>query len=200
NVRLKMSRCRLITYLILSAMLLLGLIFAEEEAKEQLALEATDFGSSEEIAAYASKGKVSNNITDWLRGISYVELVLYDHTMDSGAPLVKDGKLHKGLKKEWTKRLSKEEVQKITRALTGEHKWQGGALCYEPHHGFVFYDGKGIILGHVEICFMCGNYYSYPKDGLSQYWDLEALKNIVSGHELPLFNTPREWERFYAEP
>ena len=145
-------------------------------------------------------GFIAEDSKQWIADFDHVEVVLYNSEVPSpGDFLVHEGKFHKGLAEAWTQRLTAEQIDVLVSAITGKHQPVGGALCYIPHHGFVFYDKDSKILGHVEICFMCGNYYSMPRKGLSRDWDLSKLGTLVRELGLPMFNSPDKWKTFFAD-
>jgi len=37
------------------------------------------------------------------------------------------------------------------------------AGCYNPRHGIIFYNSKGILIGFLEICFECHRIYALPE-------------------------------------
>ena len=120
-----MTTFKILRSLVTGVLLLVGHVLAEEEGVAMEPSPSVDFGTFEEIAASAPKGKVSGDISEWISGISYAELVLYDNTVEPGGPLIKEGKFHGGIKKEWSKRLSKEELAQLTESAYGRASMKG---------------------------------------------------------------------------
>lgn len=52
--------------------------------------------------------------------------------------------------------------------------------CYEPHHGIVYYDERGEIIGHVSICFMC-----HQANGDGDFFGMEYYKTLIDSIGLP---------------
>jgi hypothetical protein len=59
--------------------------------------------------------------------------------------------------------LSSGNVKTLLTASFEAEKPQGGALCYEPHHIFVFY-AKTEPVGAIEICFQCLGAKCWPEN------------------------------------
>jgi len=153
----------------------------------------------EDAEKHLEQGFVAKDFEGWIKGFSKVELVVYDHIVERGKPLVDSGRLHKGIVANKTVRLSDDEIQKLLSLVTGENRPRLGAMCYEPHHGFIFYDSAGKVVGHLEICLMCNGYYSYPRKGLSRWWDLDGLEKLIKDKGLPAYRSMNEWKAFFEE-
>jgi hypothetical protein len=107
--------------------------------------------------------------------------------------------MHRGVIREFTKRLSNKDISLLSKAVTGKHPSRGGGFCgFRPHHGFIFYGKDDKILGHIEICFLCSDYYTMPQEGLSQEWDINGLRTLVTSLGLPILKNDKEWEDFFA--
>ena len=83
--------------------------------------------------------------------------------------------------------LTDEQVEKLEAAVTGTHPEHPVADCLYPHHAFVFYDGSGKIVGHINLCFLCSNYSGEPS-GFSINWNLDELAEIFTEIGMPLHN------------
>ena len=157
-----------------------------------------DFGPKwDEPAEY--QGFVAQNMDSWIKGFDRVEIVLFKYKEDEARRLVEDGSLHKGVIREYTKRLSNEEVSLLSKIVTGKHPSRGGGFCgFRPHHGFIFYGKDDKVLGHLEICFLCSDYLSRPWEGLSSNWDLNGLRTLVTSLGLPILKDDEDWDKFFA--
>jgi hypothetical protein len=157
-----------------------------------------DFGPKwDELAEY--QGFVAQNMDSWIKGFDRVEIVLFNYKEDEARRLVEDGSLHKGVIREYTKRLSNEEVSLLSKIVTGKHPSRGGGFCgFRPHHGFIFYGKDDKVLGHLEICFLCSDYLSRPWEGLSSNWDLNGLRTLVTSLGLPILKDDEDWDKFFA--
>ena len=60
-------------------------------------------------------------------------------------------------------RLSSVQAERLL-GLLRSPKTYGSDLsgCFLPHHGFVFYDGAGVPLAEVAVCFLCDNLRARP--------------------------------------
>ncbi len=144
-----------------------------------------------------SQGVVAQDWSVWLPEFSHVDLVICDYQVSDPQPLVVNGRLHPGILENRVIRLSAKEVSNLESLVTGKHSPTLGALCYIPRHGFIFYGEKGEIVGHLEICFSCFLHRSYPKEGLSQYWDWLGLLKFIRQKEIPANLSEKDWNRFF---
>ncbi|MGJ8726755.1 MAG: hypothetical protein ACSHYB_19580 [Roseibacillus sp.] len=83
--------------------------------------------------------------------------------------------------------LTSEQVEKLKRAVTVEQPPHPIAMCFNPHHAFLFYGETGDIVGQIDICFMCSNYSGLP-DGYAEYWSLDRLKALFKELGMPIRN------------
>jgi len=158
------------------------------------------FCKGEVLSADAENSEsVVENINGWVKNAEYVKGYLFDYRKDEFRPLLKDGKLHPGLVESYTRRLNVEQYTKLLSAITGKHESHGGILCHYPHHGFVFYDKNHRALGFIDVCFLCTTTSQRPMEGLSTYWDLEALKLLVEELKLPNFANLEQWSNFFRD-
>lgn len=88
--------------------------------------------------------------------------------------------------------LTSTQVKKLESAVTGSHPEVFGAMCFYPHHGFVFFDKNGTIVGSIDICFKCSNYQGNP-EGFALHWDLLAIAELVHELGVPLSNP--DWDK-----
>jgi hypothetical protein len=129
------------------------------------------------------QGKVVDK-TEWPGDFAKVVAVSYDFTQEKSDSVVIDKRLHKGVFSV-SPALTKDQVNALFTAITGTHTPWKGAVCYEPHHGFVFYDKNGTIIGSLSICFGCQQYRASPSGELSRHWDLEGLEKLVRELGIP---------------
>ncbi|MDP0492035.1 MAG: hypothetical protein Q7Q71_13385 [Verrucomicrobiota bacterium JB023] len=141
---------------------------------------------------------VAKDVSDWAKGATYAKVFLFDYRKDERfRPLLKDGKLHSGVVPKFTKRLSAEQYEVLTKAVTGKHPENGASLCHWPHHGFVFYNAKDEPVSQLDICFLCGTKTFNPA-GLSLNWNFKSLRKLIGDMKLPNFVTEKEWEEFFS--
>jgi hypothetical protein len=158
-----------------------------------------NFGSIEELEAGLSQGFIAPNFEGWIKECDHVDVVVYDGSDDPDQPLIKNEKFNQKYSNRMIKRLDTKEVELLKRCLIGKHKPTWQFMCFDPHHAFVFYDKNSKIIGHIEICFDCRTFRSYPKSGLSEYWDLTAIKKLVVAKGLPDFDSSEEWKKYFIE-
>ncbi|MFM9864795.1 MAG: hypothetical protein ACKVRO_14430 [Micropepsaceae bacterium] len=53
--------------------------------------------------------------------------------------------------------LAGRHIERLKRGFTVASGEQGAAACFNPRHGFVFYDAKGQVVGTLDVCFECTN-------------------------------------------
>ncbi len=172
-----------------------------EITAEMMYPETPDYGEGWwGTSRYDHKRVIEPDLSKWIDGYERVELVLYNYKVDPDRPLVVDGVMHPGIADEYTVTLTADEVHSLVAAVTGDHGGRGMAsLCgYQPHHGFIFYDKHNKVVSHLEICFTCHEYLSYPREGLSDTWDIYGLFQLVQSKGLPFRDSIPEWEAYFA--
>jgi len=87
--------------------------------------------------------------------------------------------------------LNNEQVKLLKRAVLGNHPPGWVAACHYPHHGFLFTDQQGSIVGSADICFMCSNKRGKP-EGFADNWDFEGLKELLQSLDIEITNP--EWD------
>lgn len=83
--------------------------------------------------------------------------------------------------------LTTDQVRRLEKATTGRHPEHQQYACHYPHHAFVFFDSAGSPVGFAQVCFLCGTCYGRP-EGFSKYWDLDAIKDLVTELGMPISN------------
>lgn len=142
-------------------------------------------------------GKVVNE-TKWPGEVARIVAVTYDYEQEASEDVVVEGRLHKGVFLT-SKDLTEEQTKKLYSAITGAHVHQKAARCFEPHHGFIFYDAGGKILGNLTICFGCNSYHHAPEGEVSKVFDLKELKNLMVDLKMPILNEPNDYKNLFNE-
>ncbi|MBL8888785.1 MAG: hypothetical protein JNL67_02320 [Planctomycetaceae bacterium] len=106
--------------------------------------------------------------------------------------IVTNGKLNEASKPLDNILLTTAQVKKLEAAITGSHPEVGRAMCFQPHHAFVFFDKDGVIVGNIDICFLCSNYYGSPGEFVFN-WDLLAIAEVIHELGIPLSNP--DWDK-----
>ena len=131
--------------------------------------------------------------------IHEVRAYVYDYTQEkSNKTLLKNGKLHKGIINQGGAKLSGVQIKRLIKALSTNKEDQFGALCYMPHHGFVFYNKQGKAIGHIELCFQCGNVDSSPKKLAAREWDWEEMKKLLEEVKMPILKKDEDYTKLYV--
>ena len=132
-------------------------------------------------------------------GTKQVALVLYDYLVDQDHPRIEtDGKMHPGVISAYTKILSDPQIDRVLKALTQNHDQSDRYMCdFAPHHGIVFRNEDGKILGSVSICFHCKELHSetFPRIGspLYSYWGWPELRAIFKDAGLPILDSDEDY-------
>jgi len=132
-------------------------------------------------------------------GTSKVALILYDYLVDLDRPEIEtEGKMHPGVIPGRTIYLNPQQIDKLLKALTQNHAQRDRLICvYAPHHGIVFQDKDGKVLGSVSICFSCWELKSRTfqkiKSEFYSYWGWSELKEIIKDAGLPILRSDEEY-------
>jgi hypothetical protein len=73
--------------------------------------------------------------------------------------------------------LSEAQIDQLMDAIFGPHPFSDIAMCYEPHHIFIFFD-KDRPIGAFEFCFQCLQYRAWPKKDLGVHESYEKLATL----------------------
>lgn len=137
----------------------------------------------------------------WLpREVHEVRAYVYDYTQEKGnVSLLRQGRLHRGIIDKDGAKLSAEQVERLKGALRSSEERRTGAFCYMPHHGFVFFDIDGKAMGHIELCFQCGNVANSPGGLPEREWDWEVLRAVLKELNVPILKTNEDYTKLYRE-
>lgn len=84
--------------------------------------------------------------------------------------------------------LNDKQIAALKAAVTGPQKNTGvGVGCFHPHHAFVFYNDRGAVMGHIDVCFLCGGCQMEPM-GFSERCNLSAVEELIRELGMPLSN------------
>ena len=156
---------------------------------------AEEDGSSSPLKALDSRFQT------WAPGVVSVDAVVYDTGDGRRTWLVEeDGTMHSGIVERATKRLTRDEIARLSELVTGEYDGFPAAGCYIPHHGFIFYDSDSNIVAHLEVCFLCGHGRGAPFGGIVENMRVSAeLRDFVRSLGLPVFETLAEWKEYFGK-
>ena len=131
----------------------------------------------------------------WLpRPIHEVRAYVYDYTQEKdNDALLRNRKLHKGIINDGGAKLSDDQIKRLKDAIRSSEERVPGAFCYMPHHGFVFFDKNGTPMGHIELCFQCGNVSSSPKGLPEKEWNWKELRKLLKELDIPILESDQEY-------
>jgi hypothetical protein len=129
-----------------------------------------------------------------------VRAYLYNPGEKPGNLILQKGKLHPEVVNPEGIKLEAKQVEQLLVTFRGKAGNGMGVGCFEPHHGFVFYDRGGNPVADVTVCFLCIQGVARPSPaGSMTTWDLDALKRLVQDLGLPVFKTHEEAETHFIE-
>lgn len=111
---------------------------------------------------------------------------------DPNSILDRKGRLNKTRLPRQGVSLNEAQLAQLKKAVTGSRpdpEWL--TACFNPHHAFVFFDEKGGIVGHLDICFQCWNKRASPHV-FAQNWDMESLLRLFESMGMPIENP--DWD------
>lgn len=109
-----------------------------------------------------------------------------------------DGSMHQGVINAPGALLSAAQVQRLIAAVTTEAPRGKYKPCYVPHHAFVFYDGSGKVVAHLEVCFTCGRTIASP-GGIAEHYDYSLLWNLLHELGVPAERGPYYYRQLYRQ-
>jgi hypothetical protein len=138
---------------------------------------------------------------EWLpREIHEVRAYVYDFTVGMKyISLLRDGKLHPGVINTDGAKLSDDQTKRLLAALQSTEERAQGFRCYSPHHGFVFFDEEGHPMGHIELCFQCGNVQNSPEGLPEVEWNWAEIKKLLVELKIPLLKENEDYTKLYEE-
>jgi hypothetical protein len=85
--------------------------------------------------------------------------------------------------------LNREQTDSLLTLLkTDMCKFDGTAICYDPAHAIVFFNGSGQPFGYIELCFSCTNYETSGDFDMDFcYEKSEALKDLFQSFGIKYF-------------
>ncbi|HEY1123295.1 MAG TPA: DUF4375 domain-containing protein [Haloferula sp.] len=135
-------------------------------------------------------------------GLEYAEVraYLYNPGENPGNLILQKDKLHPEVTNPDGIKLDAAQVERLIATFRGKAANGMGVGCFEPHHGFVFYDREGKPVANVTVCFLCIQGVARPgPTGSMTTWDWDPLKRLVEDLGLPVFKTLDEAEAHFRE-
>jgi hypothetical protein len=81
--------------------------------------------------------------------------------------------------------LTSAQVRRLLDAVTRDHHEHLTARCFDPRHGFIFYDAEHKAVASIEVCFECGFARGSPDLPRHSYDDMETLRKLCKELKLP---------------
>jgi hypothetical protein len=75
------------------------------------------------------------------------------------------------------KELSKEQAHQLLQFTFTRGNQAPSALCYIPHHVFIFYEGKKAVAA-IDVCFMCDKIRCWPAEDIWKTTNFAELKRL----------------------
>ncbi|MDF1738345.1 MAG: hypothetical protein P1U86_04230 [Verrucomicrobiales bacterium] len=137
----------------------------------------------------------------WLpREVHEVRAYVYDYAQEKGnKSLLRQGRLHQGVINQGGAKLSDDQIERLKDALRSSQERKSGAFCYMPHHGFVFFDKDGKAMGHIELCFQCGNVASSPEGLPEREWDWKEIRTLLEELNVPILKADEDYSKLYSK-
>ena len=139
--------------------------------------------------------------TNW-PALEYAEVraYLYNPGEKPGNLILQKDKLHPEVTNPEGIKLDAAQIQRLLATFRGKAANGMGVGCFEPHHGFVFYDRAGKPVADVTVCFLCIQGVARPgAAGRMTTWDWDPLKRLIEDLGLPVFKTHEESEAHFIE-
>lgn len=92
----------------------------------------------------------------------------------------------------FTRKLSVQEIDTVFKILEIPDQ-NIGAECFWPRHAIIFFDKEKNMLGHLSICFSCGNFLFSENLKFSSL-GLKELKTFFNEQNIP---TPHDTEEYW---
>ena len=129
-----------------------------------------------------------------------VRAYLYNPGEEPGNLILQKDRLHPEVVNPEGIKLDATQIERLLATFRGKAANGMGVGCFEPHHGFVFYDREGKPVADVTVCFLCIQGVARPGPaGSMTTWDLDALKRLSQDLGLPVFKTHEEAEAHFNE-
>lgn len=131
------------------------------------------------LASCSTPGPAGPPVSWPNRAFSQVRAFVYYCGADKSVHFFQeDGSLHAGILNPGGTLLTSAQVQRLMPALTTPTPRRHRTACYLPHHAFLFYNNRGDVVAHTEICFTCTIQRSSP-EGLPEHINFQSVWDIL---------------------
>lgn len=115
---------------------------------------------------------------------SHVKGYLFRGDPSADSRILIDGNINPSVEK--VVRLTAEQGRKISTAMQDPPKERRNAMCFDPHHAFVYFDSESKPVAWVNFCYHCNTYYTDPPLLEGKILNLSALTPICREIGLPV--------------
>ncbi len=112
-----------------------------------------------------------------------------------GSNIVLDGKLNRTTWKKSEKRLNSAQLNMLNDISQNKFEkcYNSPNLCYDPHHGIVFYDELNFAIASISICFECSIVKYYPSNKFNGQC-LDKYRELFNELKIEI---PTTWEEIH---
>ncbi|MCW1912150.1 hypothetical protein OJ996_01110 [Luteolibacter sp. GHJ8] len=123
-----------------------------------------------------------------------VKAYLFDPAKGKTRSIIEEGKVHPGKIDE--KVLAEAQKERLVAALKGK-EGRAPSGCYEPYHGFVFYDREERVVGQVTVSLLCRNGAASPQAAEATNWNMEAIEGVLRESGLPVLGSVADYQALF---
>lgn len=154
-----------------------------------------------------NEGPRKLSVDKWPGGdVTKVGAVAYDYTQEEGTDtdygephLTVGDRLHKGVFAT-SKPLTKKKTKVLFDAITDdEHADKRIAKCFNPHHGFQFYDKNDKVIGSISICLKCHTKLQLPLGQFASNWKFADLRTLLEELQVPILKDNEDYTEEYRK-
>jgi hypothetical protein len=133
--------------------------------------------------------------------VEYAEVraYLYNPGENRKNLILHEGKLHPEVANPEGIKLDAAQIERLLATLRNKAANGVGVGCFEPHHGFVFYDRDGKPVADLTVCFLCIQGVARPGQYRMTTWEWDLLKQLVRDLGLPVFKDDEEAEAHFID-
>lgn len=124
-----------------------------------------------------------------------VKAYLFDPGKGKTRSIIEEGKVHPGKTEE--KVLAESQKERLLGAMKGK-EGRAPSGCYEPYHGFVFYDKEERVVGQVTVSLLCRNGTANPQAPEATDWNMEVIEGVLKESGLPVLGSVEDYRRLFV--
>ena len=142
-----------------------------------------------------------NALKSWAPSAIYVKAYLFNCEREPYRPLFKDGELHPGVIKQFTKTLSEEQYRKLEDSFStsgGIFFTKDAFEIYRPRYAFVFFDADDRPIAQFDFDSTQTTIRANPKLEFPKYQRIRGLSELVKDLGFPVFRKDDEWNAYFG--